>query len=331
MKPRVAFVGTGGTLASVGRGPLDLHDYGATGRVLHADEVLERFPEAREAADVFPVRFSNVPSTRVAFPEWRELLLLCDRLAAEEPGLAGIVIGHGTSSLEETAYFLSLTLKHPVPVVLVGSQRPNSALSTDAGLNLVNAVRVAASPEARGLGALVVLNDEVHAAREVAKTATARLQTFRSPDFGCLAHADGDRLSWYRRPLRRAAPDTEFDPRGLQALPRVDIAYSYAGADGAAIEAFRAAGARGIVSAGFAPGFVTPAEGEALRAAVAAGVAVAQSTRSGSGRVFPTTRLREAGFIPADNLTPQKARVLLALALTVTRDPREIERIFGEY
>ena len=121
-------------------------------------------------------------------------MLLCDRLAEEEAGLAGVVIGHGTSSLEETAYFLSLTLRHPLPVVLVGSQRPNSALSTDAGLNLVNALRVATSPEARGLGALVVLNDEVHAARDVAKTATARLQTFRSPDFGCLAHADGDRL-----------------------------------------------------------------------------------------------------------------------------------------
>ncbi len=331
MKPRVALIGTGGTLASVGRGPLDLHDYGATGQVLHADAILERFPEAREAAEVLPVRFSNVPSRRVSFPEWRELLLLCDRLAAEEPDLAGIVVGHGTSSLEETAYFLSLTLKHPLPVVLVGAQRPGSALSTDAGLNLVNALRVAASPEARGLGALVVLNDEVHAAREVTKTATARLHTFRSPDFGCLAHADGDRLAWYRRPLRRVAPDTEFDPRGLRALPRVDIAYSYAGSDGTAVEAFRAAGAEGIVSAGFAPGFVAPAEGEALREAAAAGVVVAQSTRAGSGRVFPTTQLREAGFVPADNLTPQKARVLLALALTVTRDRREIKRIFGEY
>jgi L-asparaginase len=331
VKPRVAFIGTGGTIASVGHGPLDRHDYGATGRVLHAEEILALFPETQEVAEVLPVRFANVPSTRIAFPEWRELLLLCDRLAAEEPGLAGIVIGHGTSSLEETAFFLSLTLRHPLPVVLVGSQRPNSALSTDAGLNLVNALRVAASPKARGLGALVVLNDEVHAAREVAKTATARLQTFRSPDFGCLAHADGDRLAWYRKPLRRTAPDTEFDPRGLGALPRVDIAYSYAGSDGAAVRAFRAAGAEGIVSAGFAPGFVTPEEGDALREAVAAGVVVAQSTRSGSGRVFPTTRLREAGFIPADNLTPQKARILLALALSVTRDPREIERIFGEY
>lgn len=331
MKPRVAFIGTGGTVASVGKGPLDLHDYASAGRMLHAAELLERFPETREVANVLPVRFANVPSTKIAFPEWRELLLLCDRLATEEPDLAGIAIGHGTASLEETAYFLSLTLKHPLPVVVVGSQRPNSALSSDAGLNLVNALRVAASPEARGLGALVVLNDEVHAAREVTKTSTSRLQTFRAGDFGCLAHADGDRLAWYRRPLRRVAPDTEFDPRPLQALPRVDIAYTYAGSDGAAVGAFRAAGARGIVSAGFAPGFVTPEESDALRGAVAAGVVVVQSSRAGSGRVFPTTRLREAGFIPADNLTPQKARILLALALTATRDPREIERIFGEY
>ena len=331
MRPRVAFIGTGGTISGVGKGPLDLQDYASTGQMLHAAEILERFPETREVADVLPVRFDNVPSTKMAFPQWRELLLICDRLATEEPDLAGIVVGHGTASLEETAYFLSLTLKHPLPVVVVGSQRPNSALSTDAGLNLVNALRVAASLEARGLGALVVLNDEVHAAREVTKTSTSRLQTFRAADFGCLAHADGDRLAWYRRPLRRVAPDTEFDPRGLQALPRVDIAYTYAGSDGAAVQAFRAAGAQGIVSAGFAPGFVTPEESEALGGAVAAGIVVVQSSRAGSGRVFPTTRLREAGFLPADNLTPQKARILLALALTVTRDPREIERIFGEY
>lgn len=330
MTPCVAFIGTGGTISSVGDGPLDLYDYGSAGRMLHAAEILERFPETREVAEVLPVRFANVPSTKVAFPEWRELLLTCDRLAAEE-GLAGIVIGHGTASLEETAYFLSLTVKHDLPVVVVGSQRPNSALSTDAGLNLVNALRVAASPEARGLGALVVLNDEVHAAREVTKTSTSRMQTFQAADFGCLAHADGDRLAWYRRPIRRTAPDTEFDPRGLDALPRVDIAYSYAGADGTAVRAFRDAGAEGIVSAGFAPGFVTPEEGEALVEAVKAGVVVVQSSRAGSGRVFPTTRLRDAGFIPADNLTPQKARILLALALTVTRDPRGIARIFGEY
>jgi L-asparaginase len=332
MRKKVAFIGTGGTIASLGRGPLDLHDYTATGQVMQAGEILARLPpEARAVAEVLPVAFRAVPSTRIGWPEWRELLLLCERLAAEEPGLAGIVVGHGTSSLEETAYFLSLTLKTALPVVLVGAQRPASALSGDGGMNLVNALRVAASEEARGLGALVVLNDEIHAAREVTKTSTGRLQTFRAPDFGALGHADGDRIAWYRRPLRRAAPDTEFDVRGLEALPRVDITYSYAGADGTAVRAFVAAGARGLVAAGFAPGSTTPAEEEALREAVRAGVAVVMSTRSGSGRVFPTTRLREAGILPADNLTPQKARILLSLALTVTREPAEIERIFGTY
>ena len=186
-------------------------------------------------------------------------------MVADDPAIAGIVIGHGTASLEETAYFLSLTLKVAVPVVVVGSQRPASALSTDAGLNLVNAVRVAASEEARGLGALVLLNDEIQAARDVTKTSTGRMQTFRSADFGALGHADGDRLAWYARPLRRLAPDTEFDIRALAALPRVDIAYSYAGADGTAVRAFTAAGAKGIVLAGFAPGFVTPGDAAALR------------------------------------------------------------------
>ena len=255
MKPKVAFIGTGGTIASVGAGPLDLQNYGATGKVMHADEIIARFPETAAVAEVLPVRYRNIPSTAIGFADWKALVLLCEKLVAEHPDLAGIVVGHGTATLEETAYILNLTLKVQVPVVLVGAQRPSSALSTDAGLNLVNAIRVAASPEARGMGVLVVLNDEIQAAREVSKTATLRLQTFRSADFGVLGHADGDAIAFYRRPLRRCCPDTEFDIRALDALPRVDIAYAYAGADGTAVRAFIAAGAKGIVSAGFAPGF----------------------------------------------------------------------------
>lgn len=330
-KPKVAFIGTGGTIASLGRGPLDLQDYGATGNVMHADEILARWPEVNLVADVIPVRYRNVPSPAIAFPDWKELAALCAKLVAEHPDLAGIVIGHGTASLEETAYFLNLTLKVAVPVVVVGAQRPSSALSSDAGMNLVNAIRVAASPDARGMGVLVLLNDEIHAAREVTKTATLRLQTFRSPDFGVLGHADGDAVAFYRRPIRRCAPDTEFDAATLSELPRVDIAYSYAGGDGTAVRAFTAAGARGIVAAGFAPGFVPPGDHEALKAAAAQGVVVMQCTRVGSGRTFRGTRLREAGFVIADNLNPQKARILLALALTKTTDPEEIARIFLTY
>jgi L-asparaginase len=282
-------------------------------------------------ADVVPVPFRAIPSTQLAWPEWKELLGLCHKLAGEDPALAGIVITHGTASLEETAYFLSLTLKISIPVVLVGAQRPASALSGDGPMNIVNAIRVAADPGARGLGALVLLNDEIQAARDVTKTSTLRMQTFRTADFGVLGHADGDMIAWYRKPIRKIAPDTEFDVRGMDALPRVDIAYCYAGADGAAIDAFVAAGAKGIVTAGFAPGYVTPAMVKAGEAAVAAGVKLVLSSRAGSGRTFRTQRGDKSGFISADNLTPQKARILLSLALTKGLDNDGIRRVFATY
>lgn len=328
-KPKVAIIGTGGTISSVGRGPLDLIDYGAAGTVLDVGAVLARVPELALVAEVIPVPFRAIPSTALGWPEWKDLLLICDRMSAEHPDLAGIVVTHGTASLEETAYFLSLTLKIPQPVVLVGAQRPASALAGDGPMNLVNGARVATDPRARGLGALVLLNDEISAAREVTKTSTLRLQTFRTPDFGALGHADADAIAWYRRPLRRVAPDTEFDVRGMAALPRVDIAYTYAGADGTAIEAFVAAGARGIVTAGFAPGYVTPVMSAAMADAVKKGVAVVTSSRAMSGRAARTTKNSALGFVTADNLTPQKARVLLALALA--HGIRDLDRVFAEY
>lgn len=331
MKPKVAFIGTGGTMSSLGRDPLDIIDYSATDRRLEADEILARVPEAGAVAEVIAVRFRAVTSPQIHFAEWKELVLLCDRLLVEHPDLAGIVIGHGTATLEETAYALSLTAKVDVPIVVVGSQRPLSGLSSDAPLNLVNAIRTAGSPASRGRGVLVMLNDEIQAAREVTKTSTARLQTFRSPDFGVLGHVDGEEVVYYRSTMRRHAPDTEFDLRGLDALPRVDIAYSHAGGDGTAVRAFVAAGARGIVSAGFAPAMTTPAETEALKEAARGGVVVVQATRAGSGRTADITRLREAGFVNADNLNPQKSRILLALALTATRDPAEIAGMFRAY
>lgn len=330
-QPQVAIIGTGGTIASIGTGPLDLQDYSANNTMLHADELVARFPELHTVADIVPVRFEAIPSPNVFFREWKGLVLRIEALVQEYPALAGIVVTHGTASLEETAYFLNLTLRVAIPVVIVGSQRPASALSSDAGMNLLNAVRTAAAPASRGLGVLVLLNDEIHAAREVTKTATYRLQTFRSPDFGVLGHADGDTIAYYRQPVRRRMPHTEFDIRTLEALPRVDIAYAYTGSDGTAVRAFIEAGAQGIVSAGFAPGFCGPGDLEPLAEAVQRGIIVVQSTRAGSGRTFQNTRLARNGLLIADNLNPQKARLLLALALTVTREPAEVTRIFAEY
>ncbi|MCJ2109111.1 asparaginase [Methylobacterium sp. E-041] len=330
-RPKVAFIGTGGTISSLGRDSLDILDYTATGNRLEAQAILDAVPEVGAVAEMVPVAFRAVPSPAIGFAEWRDLATTCERLVAEHRDLAGIVIGHGTATLEETAYALSLTLTVDVPVVLVGSQRPMSALSSDAGLNLVAAIRTAASAQSRGRGVLVVLNDEIQAAREVTKTSVARLQTFRTPDFGVLGHVDGASVQYYRRSERSHAPGTPFDIRALEALPRVDVSYGYADADGTAVRAFLAAGAQGIVSAGLAPGMTPPREADALEQAAAAGIVVVQSTRAGSGVVPLTTRLRERGILSADNLTPQKARILLALALTVTREPAEIARMFATY
>ncbi len=280
-RPKVAFIGTGGTISSLGVHPLELQDYVVHNNRMHASQIVARFPVVEEIAEVIPVDFRNVPSPEIYFPEWRELAALCHRLAAEHPDLAGIVIGHGTATLEETAWVLNLVLKVTVPVVMIGSQRPASGLSTDAAINLVNGVRAAADPASRGRGVLVLLNDEIQAAREVTRTSNWRMQTFRTPDFGILGHADADRIAYYRKPERRHMPDTEFDIEKLEALPRVDIAYAYAGSDGSAMRAFIAAGAKGLVSAGFAPGMPPAADLAAMTEAVRQGIVVVQSSRAG--------------------------------------------------
>ena len=330
-RPLVAVIGTGGTISSLGRNSTDVLDYPDFGTKLTVEQVVSQYPELVHFADILPVPFSAVGSTAIGPTEWLELTGIIHRLAAEQPSIAGFVITHGTATLEETAYFLHLTLKTDKPVVLVGAQRPASALSTDAGMNLLGAIRTASSPAVRGLGTLVVLNDEIQSAREVTKTSTYRLQTFRSPDFGVLGHVDGDGVHLYRRPLRRHAPHTEFETAGLTTLPRVDIAYSYAGNDGVAVDALVAAGTRGIVSAGFAPGIPAPLERAALERASDAGVVIVQASRAGSGRIALRRYLETAGMVAADNLNPQKARILLMLALTRGRDVADIRRMFATY
>ncbi len=331
-KPKVALISTGGTITSLSiLGELDVFEYSSTGTRLDAHGMLEKFPQAKSVADVIPVAFDTLLSTAVSFPHWKKLAEVIAQLTVEHSDLAGVVILHGTSSLEETAYALNLGLETDIPVVLTGAQRPASALSTDAGMNIFNAVRLAACPEARDLGVLVCLNDEIQSAREVTKTSNGRLQTFRSPDFGALGHVDGDRIVIYRSPTRRRTPDTEFDLRKIEHLPRVDIAYSYAGGDGVAVQAFIQAGAKGLVGAAFAPGLLSPEEFTAMESAVKQGLVVAISSRAGSGRTFAPSKMREAGFIQADNLTPQKTRILLAMALTQTKDRAEIQRMFDTY
>jgi L-asparaginase len=329
--PRIAVIGTGGTISSLGASSLDVLDYPDFGQKLSCEALLERFPETRLVADAIPVTFRQVGSTEIGPNEWVELRALIHRIAREDPAVTGFVIPHGTATLEETAFFLNLTLAVTQPVVLVGAQRPASALSTDAGMNLVNALRVAGSPEAHGKGVLTVLNDEIHAARDVVKTSTYRLQTFRSLDFGALGHVDGDGVHFYRAPLGAHMPDTPFAGRDLGALPRVDIVYSYAGADGALVDAAVAVGARGIISAGFAPGSPTPQQRTAFERAAKSGAVIVQCSRAASGRVAPRRRLRESGIVAGEDLSPQKARILLMLALSTTSDIGAIQRAFQTY
>jgi len=331
-KPRIAMIGTGGSISTPGRHSLDLFEYSDYSPPLEVDELIGRFPEIAAQAEVVPIRFRTIPGTAITAADWLDLLRRIHALASGPDAFDGVVVTHGTATTEETAWFLNLALKTDVPVVVVGAQRPPNGLSSDAPLNMVNAVRLAASPAARGLGTLVLLNDEIHPAREVTKGSTYRVETMRCPDLGMLGYVDADgQVVVYRAPTRRHTTATEFDVAALTDLPRVDIAYSYTGAEATVIEALVAAGARAIVSAGQAPGKVTPAEQAALEFAVRRGVLVVQSSRAGSGRVLERTRLREQGIVAADNLNPQKARILAMLALTVTRDVERIQAMYRVY
>jgi L-asparaginase len=328
--PRIAVIGTGGTISSLGASSLDVLDYPDFGQKLSCEALLDRFPETRLVAEPLPVTFRQVGSTDIGPKDWIEIRALIHRIARDQTEVVGFVIPHGTATLEETAFFLNLTLATAQPVVLVGAQRPASALGTDAGMNLVNALRVSGSPEAHGKGVLVVLNDEIHAARDVVKTSTYRLQTFRSADFGALGHADGDGVHFYRAPLGMHMPDTPFAGLELSSLPRVDIVYSYAGADGALVGAAVAAGAQGLVSAGFAPGSPTPDQRAAFERAAKSGIVIVQCSRA-TGRVAPRRRLREGGIIAGEDFTPQKARILLMLALSMTSDIATIQQMYRTY
>jgi len=329
--PKITVIGTGGTISFDGRHSLDTYEYVDQGVRHGITDVLARFPEVGNIAEISPLDFRTLSSSAVSPVDWLDLARLVNDLAAGTSPPDGFVITHGTATMEETAYFLNLTLKTAAPVVMVGAQRPKNALGSDAGPNLIGAVQLAASQQARGLGVLVLLNEEIQAAREVTKTSTHRLETFQSPDLGMLGYVDADgRTTVYRRPARCHTPETEFDVGNLATLPRVDIAMTYAGADGAAIAAFAEAGADAIVLASVAPGLVTPLQTEAVHHACEKGVIIIQSTRAGSGRVLRRASMIDQN-IAADNLNPQKARVLAMLALTVTKDPEKVQAMFDTY
>lgn len=328
--PRVRLLIGPGTLHSQGKDRLDLLRYNEllSGRPrLTGQQLLEAVPEIGQVA-----RVAVDPDNpfEMATPENLRHLARHVEATLGQSDVDGLVFVQGTNSIEETAYFLNLAVHSAKPVVVTGAQRPFTALSSDGALNLLNAIRVAGSREARGKGALVVTNDEINAARDVTKTHTYRLQTFRSRDLGVLGYADPDRIVFYRTPTRRHTTASEFDLRGVERLPQVDVLYVHAAARPALARAAVELGAEGLVIAGTGAGS-TGALREELAAIARAGTIVVRSARVGEGRVVRDDNWQEPGMVAADNLNPQKAALLLALALTRTRDPDEVQRMFDEY
>jgi L-asparaginase len=328
--PHVTILATGGTIAGTAASSTATVGYKAA--TVGVEALIAAVPELAKVARVTGEQVFQIASENMDPAHWLVLARRVNELLARDD-VAGVVITHGTDTLEETAYFLDLVVKSAKPVVLVGAMRPSTAISADGPMNLYNAVALAASHEAVGRGVLVCMNDRIDAARDVTKTNTVALDTFRSPELGVLGIMEGGRPVFYRTADRAHTTATEFDIKGLGELPNVGIALAYAGSGRVAIDALVAAGVKGIVNAGVGDGSLSVEARAALAEARKRGILVVRASRIPGG---PVVRDGEADddaldFVVADNLSPQKARILLALALTRTTDTREIQRMFRRY
>jgi L-asparaginase len=332
--PHVHMLATGGTISN------------RDGGRLTAEDLAKSMPGLESQAKLTYEQFANVASSQLTLDQWLKLSRRVNELFSTDKNLAGIVVTSGTDTLEETAFFLHLTVKDVRPVVVVGSMRNPSTLGYEGAANLLEAIRVAADPLARDKGALVVLNDGINSARDVTKTDALRLQTFRSREYGQLGVVDRDRIVFFREILQRHTSRSEFDTQAVSQLPRVDVLVTYQGAPGDLIKAAVDAGAKGIVLATAGAGATSGTQTEGLDYAAQKGVFIVTSTRTGSGRIAPprantnpsstakpnpALQRRRAFTVAAEDHAPLKARILLMLALTKTQDRAEIQRIFSEY
>lgn len=327
--PNVNILATGGTIAGTASSSTQVSDYKAGD--LGIQTLIDAVPDLKNFANISGEQFVKISSNNL---EDETLLKLGKRVnqILSKDNVSGVVITHGTDTLEETAYFLNLVVKSSKPVILVGAMRPATALSADGPMNLLQAVRVAASPEAHGKGVMVVMNDTINGARDVNKTNTTNTSTFKSPELGALGYVTGDRVRFYKLSTKRHTQRSEFDISGIEKLPRVDIIYSHVGDDGVMANASIAAGARGIIHAGTGNGSVHINTLPSLQKAVDKGVIVVRSSRVNTGATTVANQLwTKAGLLESDTLNPQKSRILLQLALCTTKDPKEIQRMFNEY
>lgn len=313
---RVAVIGTGGTFAMHGRHVFDWVEYAESGVIQPIDELINMLGDLADNVEIVPLSFRMLGSTGIIPKDWLELAQLIIRTAQVDPSLTGFIVTHGTATLEETAWFLNLALPKNLNVVVTGAQRPANTAGSDVPANLRAALAVARCTKARKCGVTVVLDNMVFSARDVTKESSFELAAFQAPVYGPLAVVDAwGQVHWRRYPAINTQGRFGEEILTIQELPRVDIVQSYAGADGAQINACVSAGAKGLISSGLVPG--RPANGEmaALREAVAQGVIVVQSSRGSRGNVPVQDFLLREGILAGGDLTPHKLRILLMLAI----------------
>ena len=335
--PKVVLVSMGGTIASKASSRLNLNNYGGKGNRVAPEDWTAALPELALIARVTtedqrpPEDPSGGPGGGMTTAHIRQVAARVQALV-DDPSVDGVVITHGTNTMAETAWFMNLVLNTAKPVVFVGAQRPWSGLSGDGPLNLVNAVRVAATTEAGGKGVLHVMNKNINAARDVMKTSAYRVEAFRSPDLGTIGVVDADRVVFHTSPLRRHTQASEFHLAGLpEALPPVEVLYGYTDAPGYLFDAMLSHGVKGIIIDGTGAGALAGGQVDGVKRAQAAGVVVVATTRTRSGRVQDTQRRREASILPGDNLQPEKARILLQLAIAKGLGFEAIRKVFHDY
>ncbi|WP_269843236.1 type II asparaginase [Campylobacter jejuni] len=327
-KSRIAILGTGGTIA----GFIDstIATTGYTAGAIDIDVLIKAVPQIRDLADISWEQIANIDSSNMCDEIWLRLAKKIAKLFAE--GIDGVVITHGTDTMEETAYFLNLTIKSDKPVVLVGAMRPSTAISADGPKNLYNAVALAANKEAKNKGVMVAINDKILSARGVVKTHSLNVDAFSSPDFGDLGYIVDGKVFFYNNVTKAHAKNAPFDVSKLTSLPKVDILYSYSNdGSGVAAKALFEHGTKGIVVAGSGAGSIHKNQKDVLKELLKKGLDVVVSSRVVAGRVAVSDSDEKLGFISAEDLNPQKARVLLMLALTKTSDPKKIQEYFLKY
>jgi L-asparaginase len=327
--PKVRVLATGGTIAGA---QASATDYGYKSGAYDVNSLIKAVPNLDKLAVITGEQVANIGSQDMNDEIWLKLAKRVNAVLAT-PDADAVLITHGTDTLEETSYFLTLVTKSDKPVVMVGSMRPATAISADGPGNIYNGVAVATSPHAKGKGTLVVLNDTIHYARNVVKTDTTSVQTFESINRGPAGVVHTGTVDWFEPMDKKVGKATEFSIDTLDKLPRVDVIYAHANMSADLIDSAVAKGAKGLVIAGVGDGNMTTAALDACSKAAKAGVVIVRSTRLPAGIVLRNNEVNddEKGFVASGELNPSKSRVLLKLALTKTNDVKAIQKMFYEY